>query len=490
MPVIPVAEWTPDLADLGSPGSTVVTNALPGANSYKPIGAHVSLTDATTNYPRGAIHLLDKDQNVVQYAGDETKLYELVGTSWSDISKVGGYSTATSESWDMVQWKNQVLATNWNENPQEITLSGAGPFADLTTDFRARRIAIVRDHVVVGNTFDVTDNEVPDRIRWSAFDDATDWTVSPTTGADYRDLKGGPIQRVFGGEFGVIFTETKTYRMDWVGAPVWFQISETLPEVGMIGPDSAARIGDTIYIWSNQGFLAIEAGTGFTPIGAGRVDQFALNDLDDGYLYRISAVADPKAGRIFWAYPGSGSTGGTPNKILCFDKNFNKWSIIENEVELLWRAGGIGVTLEGLDAFSTNIDTLGASLDSSQWKGDGEQLLAAFNTSNEHGFFSGSPLTATITTKEMEINAGKRTMLNAFRPLVDMGSVSAEVGTRSALADDVTYGSTLNQTSTGRMTTRSNARYHRVRMTLSGNWEDAIGVQIDQRDARAVGHRG
>jgi hypothetical protein len=81
-------------------------------------------------------------------------------------------------------------------------------------------------------------------------------------------------------------------------------------------------------------------------------------------------------------------------------------------------------------------------------------------------------------------------MLNAFRPLVDMGSVSAEVGTRSDLADDVTYGSTLNQTSTGRMTTRSNARYHRVRMTLSGNWEDAIGVQIDQRDARAVGHRG
>ena len=489
MPIIPIAEWTPDDADLGSRGSSVVTNAVPGSNSYKPFGAHVSLTNGTDDYPRGAIHLKDKDQNVIQYAGDETKLYELVSSTWTDRSLGGGYATGTEETWDMVQWKNQLLATNFSDEIQQITLGGAN-FADLTSDFRCRRIAVVRDHVVAANTFDVTDNEVPDRVRWSAFNDETDWTVSPTTGADVRDLKGGPIQRVFGGEYGVLFSETKTYRMDWVGAPQWFQINETLPEVGLLAPGAAARIGDVIYIWSNQGMLAIENGTGFRAIGAGKVDRFLQNDLDDTYLYKMSATADPTSGRVFWAYPGAGNSGGVPNKILCYDKNFNRWSIIEDEVELLWRAGGIGFTVEQLDSFSTDLDALGASLDSSQWKGDGEQLLAAFNTDNEHGFFSGSPMTATIETRETEINAGSRTMLNAFRPLVDMGSVTAQVGTRNDLADDVTYTSMLNQTSTGRITTRSNARYHRVRMTLSGEWQDAIGVQIEGRDARAIGFRG
>jgi hypothetical protein len=272
--------------------------------------------------------------------------------------------------------------------------------------------------------------------------------------------------------------------MDFVGAPQWFQFSETLPEVGVLAPGAAARIGDIIYAWTNLGFVAINQATGVTSIGAGRVDRFAFSDLDDAFLFRMTAVADPRSGRVFWAYPGAGNTDGLPNRIIVYDRNLDKWAIIHQDVELLWRAGGVGFTMDGLDAVSASLDDLEVSLDSSQWKGGATSLLAAFNSSHRHGFFDGSPMTATIDTKETEIHAGHRTHLNAFRPLVDGGSVTAQVGYRNRQSDPVVWGPVLSQSASGRFTTRVNARYHRVRLNASGNWTDLIGIQVDPRDAR------
>jgi hypothetical protein len=46
------------------------------------------------------------------------------------------------------------------------------------------------------------------------------------------------------------------------------------------------------------------------------------------------------------------------------------------------------------------------------------------------------------------------------------------------------------QQRSGRFSTRSNARYHRFRLTISGDWKDAIGAQVDREDARRAGRRG
>jgi hypothetical protein len=245
-----------------------------------------------------------------------------------------------------------------------------------------------------------------------------------------------------------------------------------------------------VYAWTNQGFLAITFGTGYEPIGAGRVDQYLFNDLDDSYRYRMSAVSDPRAGRIFWAYPGAGNDSGQPNRIVCFDKNFNKWSIIDEDVDLLWQASGIGTTLEGLDSFSSSIDDLLVSLDSSQWKGGGASLFGAFDTDFKHGFYDGSPKTATLETREVEINEGQQTTVNSYRPLVDGGSFTSCIGSRNSQTEERTYTTPRSPTSTGRVTERKNARYHTFKMDVSGEWSDVIGIQLDAKDARVSGRRG
>lgn len=488
MAVIPFGEWLPDHAPLGNPGVVTATNVFPSASGYRPVPSLEPVTSALEDRPRGAIRGRDSAGNAFEYAGDAGKLYRNVGGTWTDASRVGGYATADEERWEFVQWKNKILAVNFSDNPQQITF-GDTNFSDLTSDFRARHIAVVRDFVVAANTFDAVDDLVPSRVRWSAFNNETDWTVSPATLADYQDLKVAAVERIFGGEFGVVFQRNSVWRQSFVGAPVVFQFDEVLPGVGLIAPGAAVRDGDTIYFLSDRGFLALVNGTQAVPIGANKVDEFIRRDLNESFLARISAVAEPGGHRIWWAYPSVQSAEGIPDRILVYDKSLGRWSLIEQEVELLWVGGGTGLTLEDLDDISPSIDDLPASLDSKLWIGAAAQL-SAFNGDRRSGSFTGPNMEAVIETKEIEINAGRRTQLNAFRPLIDGGNPTAVVGWRNRQSDPVSFGPPLTQRASGRYTFRKNARYHRFRFRLSGDWQHAIGFQILPEEARRSARRG
>lgn len=494
MPVIPFIEWTPDAAALGSSGAIVVTNALPGRDGYKPFNSLSPITAALDLRPRGAEEAYDINNDSYQYVGTADSIYELDADNltWTDVTNAGGaYVTGDEEVWEFVRWENKVLATNFSDDPQQITMGGAN-FTDLTTAFKARHITVVRDFVVVGNTYDVSDGNRPNRVRWSALGDETDWTVSASTLSDFRDLTtGGPVQKILGGEIGIIVSQRAVFRMSFVGAPAVFQIDEVLPDVGAICPGSVTRLGDNVYFISEQGFVElVGGGTGVNYIGAGKVDKYFADDVDPEYLSRMSCIADPTGNRIAWAYPGAGSTAGRPNKIIIYDRTFAKWTIIEEEVELLLRSRGIGVTLDELDTIGyPDLDLMTVSLDSPLFKRAATQL-AAFDEDFKLGFFRGLLKTAVIETRESEIYSGFNTFLTAFRPLVDRGTVTAEVGTRARLSDEVEWSSSLTQSSSGKFTIRSNARYHRFRLTISGNdWTDALGVQVDPRDAKQGGGR-
>lgn len=493
MPIINFAEWTPDTSDFGSSGAITIKNALPGRIAWKPMPSLSVITGSTTARPRGAIEAEDTSLTSYQYVGDETKLYELdeAALTWTDV-KATTYSTGAEEVWEFAQWENKVLAVNWDDNPQQITM-GAANFSNLTTALKARHIAVVGDFVVMGNTYDTTDGNRPNRVRWSAQGDETDWTVSPSTQSDFRDLTtGGAIQKILGGEVGIIVSRTSVFRMTYEGAPVVFRIDEALPDVGAISGGSCARLGDNVYFLSDRGFVELTGnGTGVNYIGAGKVDNFILDDIDQNYLYRMSCISDPTSNRIAWAYPGAGNTLGRPNKIIIYDRTFAKWTLIEKEVELLLRTKGLDFTLDELDSLGyTDIDAMTVSLDSNQWQSSSTQF-SAFDSDFKLGFFRGLPMDAVLETPEIQIHEGHTARLTAFTPLVDSATVTAEVGYRNRLSDPVNYTSTLNQSSSGRFTPRVNSKFFRFRLTVSGdNWKDAIGIQLDARDAPKGERRG
>jgi len=482
--------WMPDKADMTvSEGVLRALNVIPAASGYAPWKTFNSVSSALTAYPRGAVQTRDDTDAVFQYAGDASKLYRNVSDTWTDSSKVGGYSTATGERWEFGRWKGTVIATNYADNPQTIDLGGS-TFADLTTALKFKHIAVVRDFVFAGYTNDATDGEVPWRVRWPAIGDPTDWTVSAATQADYRDLTQRKIQRIFGGEYGVIMQDESITRAQYVGTPTIFQLDETVPGLGLLAPGAAVRANDIIFFLSSKGFFQLTSGSRADPIGLNQVDDTVLADIDATYSYRITAVADPRGHRIFWGYPGQGSISGQPNKIVCYDFGRQKWSEIAQVHELLWEASSSAVTLEGLDSLYSSIDDMDISLDSPTWVG-GQRGVSMFDENYKHGFFDGAAREALIETGEFMFSADVRSKVKGFRPFVEGDDVtlSARVGSRNDVSDVVSYTEPLSKRG-GRIPCRVNARYNRFELTISGDWSKAVGVMVERKHLASGGRRG
>lgn len=493
--MIPFGEWLPDLPDHNNPGSTVATNVLPALRSYRPWPGNSVFSDALTARCRGAFFAKSADGVIHIYAGDAAVLYELTDGSFGNVSQGGGadaYLLADDETWEFTKFKEKVIAVSGvnadtaipgTNDPQIITMGGPN-FADLGgTPPQARHVATVRDFIVMGNTWDGSDGLVANRIRWSGKGNEATWAVDPATQADFEDsLNGGWVQRITGGEYGVIFMENAIYRMTYIGSPVVWQFDGVEPGRGCIAPGSVAQWGNRVFYLSADGFNAIENGTTITHIGANKVNRTFFSDYNATHFARLSASIDPNEQRVFWMYPGSGSSGGKPNKALCYDWSADRWSLGEQEAEWIFVAATTGYTMDGLDAVNTNLDLIEESLDSRVWMGGAEQV-GIFDTDNNLAFWSGATRAATVETTEFEANPGQRSMLKAVRPIVDGGATTTQTGYRDRQQDTYSWLPAATVNANGRSTQRKVARYHRVRCNLSGAFEHAEGIDIEARPA-------
>lgn len=478
---IPLGEWFPDRAPLGSPVS-VATNVIPWADGYKSFPAlSIVSNNALTAKFQGGHFARNNAATVYQYAGDATKLYVLGSAAWSDVSRLAGgaYSTAPDDWWEFIQWGETVIAVNGvNDVPQVITLGGANFAALGGSPPKARHIAIVRDFVVLGNINDGA--AYPSRVRWSGINNSTSWTVSATTQADYQDLQGegGWIQKIIGGEYGTIFQERAIWRMTYIGSPEIFQFDLIEKNRGVFAPQSVVAWGNMRFFLADDGFYQITGSSSAEPIGDGKVDRYFLNDFQVGNQHLITAIIDPVNKLVLWAYPGAGFTANTTNQILVYNWVYKKWSLITQTIEGFSRYASEGYTLESLDNLSSSIDALTTTLDSRTYTG-GAQILSAFNSSHYAGTFTGSAMAATVDTGEVELTRGGRSAVQEVRPLVDGNAASITVGTRNLVSDSVTWGSAISQNASGFCPARTNANFHRFRVTTSGSFNFIQGLKVE-----------
>lgn len=487
--IIPFGEWSPDLPAFGNQATTA-KNVIPHGKSYKKFPSLTSFSTALTAYCRGAYSSIDGDGAVSSYAGDATKLYRLVGATFSDASKVGGYMCASDSYWEFQQFGQSVIASNYDDTMQTIAIGGT-QFADLTgTPPRARHIANVRDFLVVGNTFDASDGAIPNRVRWPGIGTTTSWTVSPVTQADYQDLhgNGGWVQSIIGGvDAGYVFQERAIWRMLYVGSPIVFDFSKIEDARGALAPRGVIQVGPMIFFLADDGFYMMSGGQS-VPIGSNKVDRTFLSELDDSYLHRVTSAAFPELKVVLWSYPGSGSVDGTPSRVIMYNWVSQNWAFAELNHELIYRAMTVGTTLDDLDSISASVDSLPYSLDSKVWMG-GKLQLSGFDTDHKQGFFTGTALDATLETGEVQLNPSGRTEITEVVPLVDGGTHTVQMGTRETQAGTVSWGSASTENSSGICPVRSNSHFHRVRVNNTGDFNDAIGVDIPDEAIKPVGSR-
>ena len=487
MAKIPFSEWTPDSPDLGA-GAAEALNVFPRTDrSYGPLNGLVEYSGALDGACLGAFSAQKADDATIQnFAGDASKLYKLSATSYSDGSKTGGYTLAEGERWRFARFGSRVIAAGFG-NPLQSWDMAASPtkFADLAAAApQARHIQVVRDFVMVGNTWDATFGYVPNRVWWPEINNPTSWPTPGTQAAynaqsDYQDLpNGGWVQAILGaigGADAAIFCEGSVYRAQYEGSPNIFRFDEVERARGTPAPGSVVGNGAVAAYLAEDGFYAFN-GASSTPIGARKVDKWFWGKVDQNALDLVASTVDPINKLLIWAFP-DGNAGRLCNNLLLWNWELNRWSHGEINLEMIFSARTEGYALEGLDGVSASLDALPYSLDSRLWTG-GRLALSAFSTSHKMGFFTGDTLAATITTGEFD-GDGRRVFVTGVRPLIDGGSPTVSIGGRESLAESVIYGAATAQGVDGVCSQRVSARYARAQLqTQAGaSWTHAQGVE-------------
>lgn len=487
--MIQFGEWLPDLADYQNPGATEAKNVIPTTEGYRQFNEFSRTSGALNVYCRGAFAAQSSARVSYNYAGTGTKLYQLSDATWTDQSKASGtYSVSDRDVWEFVKFGEKIITvgginTGTPVPPQVITMGavGATEFADLGgSPPQARHIAVIKDFVVMGNLYEST-TLYPSRIRWSGVDDETTWTTDKAKQADYQDLpEGGWVQKVVGGDYGVIIQERGIVRMDYIGPPLVFSFNRVLPEFGTQAPNSVIQWGNYVFLYTQTGFKGIVNGTEPLDLSDNKITKWFAENIDLNYAWRIVGGLDRINNRLVWIFPDNNATEGTPNNGIIYDIASKKWSRFEDQLEWVYDSYGVTYTLDGLDSITTNLDNLGASLDDPVWI-SGIIGLGAFDHEHYGGRFSGDPATATIETNEQRLAEMNRTMINRIRSEIDGNgstTINLNVGTRDSQEDSVVWSGNLTMERDDNFSIRSDARYHRFRAIITNGFTRAMGITV------------
>jgi hypothetical protein len=464
-------EWMPDQPSV-SGALTDAKNVVSQAIGYGPFPAPV--TFSTSNAAEDLTSLYAAKQpngDTALFAAGLTKIYTVSGVGAITQVKTG-MTTANADRVRFTQFGKTVISTNNANKLQAWTLGTSTSFADLSaTAPIAKFITVVRDFVVCANTYESSVQQQY-RVRWSALNDETDWTENVNTQSDYQDIPdGGQIVGIRGGEFGLIFLERAIHRMSYVGTPFIFQFDNISRGKGCMVAGSIAQYQGVTFFLSDDGFYICD-GQNITAIGAEKVDRYFLDNVSDSDFGTMSAAVDPIRKLVIWNYKNvSGS-----RSLLIYNFKTQKWTYGDAGTDYLSEASTSSVTLEQLDSISASIDALTSSLDSRLFVG-GKYFLGGTLATRVMSF-TGASQTAVISTGDLDI--GANSVVTLARPIVDNGSATVAIASRTLLNQGVSFNTAVAASSENRVPLRSAGRYHRLKVTPTGaNWNNAISVDVD-----------
>jgi hypothetical protein len=459
-------EWLPD--------QPAIAGQLLEAKNVYPVSIGYAPFNSAEDYSNSASENLNSvfvgkfGDEVQLFAGSEGELYQFNSTNlnMTAVSKVGGYSG--SHYWKFAQFGKVVLATNNSQPIQAWTIGTSASFADLSASApTAKYVTVVRDFVVAANI----GSSEPQKVIWSDINDETNWVSGSTSQSDYQLIAdGGNITGITGGEIGLVFLEKAIVRMSYVGSPLFFQFDVISRGLGCFAGNSIAQYGATSFFLADDGFYQCDGNT-VTGIGVEKIDRFFFNDCDLTDLDTMSAAIDPIKKLVVWNY--ANVDGG--RSILVYNFKLNKWSRVETDTTVVGNAATSGVTLEGLAALYPSIETIPASLDDRLWVGG--KFLFAGARDDKIVTFTGSNYDSEIITSDIE--TGYNSVVSLVRPQIDNGSANISVSSRRELNDNIAFGSSVTTSEEGRANFRSAGRYHRFKVEPTGNWTNAISLDVD-----------
>ena len=466
-------EWMPDQPGI-SGALNDAKNVVSQAIGYGPLPTAATFSAAASENLTTLVAGKTPANTTKLFAAGSTKIFDVSGVgALTNVSKSGGYTpNANADRFRFTQFGNVIIGTNNSDPIQAYTLGTSTAFADLAAGAPVCKfLTVVRDFVVTAFTTE-SSTVYPSRVRWSGINDETAWGTSQVTQADFQDIPdGGPIVGIRGGEFGLVFMEKGISRMSYIGTPFIFQFDNISRGKGCIAAGSIAQTQGVTFFLSDDGFYLCD-GQQIQGIGSEKVDRWFFANADESAFDSMSAAVDPVRKLIIWNF----KTTFAQRQLIIYNFKTQKWTYGDAGADYISDASTAATTLENLDSISNSIDALPVSLDSILYMG-GKYFLGG--TQGAYVVtYNGAPATGQLITGDL--NAGGRSVVTLARPLVDNGSATVSVASRTLLNQELSFSTPVAADSENRVSLRSNGNFHRFKVVPTGsNWSTAVSLDIE-----------
>lgn len=466
----PLVGFAPDV-DPTTPGIfTDCAQVIPSESGFtaalSPVAVGIAALPAAC---RGAIVANKLDGTRRLFAGTQTKLYELAGTTWTDRSKAGSYTGSPESRWSFAQFGDTTIASNLAD-PMQASVSAA--FADIPTAPRAKIVVSASNNFVLAfNTNEGTYGASPDRWWCCAQGNQNDWVVNVSTGANTGRLVavGGPINAARTlGDYVVAYKSKAIFLGSFAGPPVawqWTLISGA--EAGAIGSESVCDIGVAHFIIGEDNFWIFD-GTRPIPIGNEVVRAWFNENCSGTYRYKTTVSYDRQLDLVYISYPSRNSIG-ICDACLVFHVGTKRWGRADSIRQAPMNFASPGVTIDGLDAYASTIDGLpDVPFDSPYWL-SGARMAAYFDGAGLLVANSGVPGASSITTGDLG-DDDSVTMLDEVRMRFTRAPATAiATGFCKQNEGEALQPGAACPINDGKFDLRQSGRFHRVRFDFTGS---------------------
>lgn len=464
--MIPLLGFQPD-SDETTPGViTDCVNFIPYHNGMEGGPSTSTPADvpalATQCLGAAVVESLSGTRRVI--AGASTKLYDLVGGVWTDVSGAV-YNAGPDARWMIAQFGNSTLAANKGD---KIQRSASGAFATIASAPKAEIIFSVGFQVMALNVNDGV--EKPDAWYCSALNDDTDWTNSLITQSATGRLVGTAGAITAGarlGEYAVAYKRKSIYLGRYVGAPsVWDWTQVPGGDAGCVGKDAITDIGGAHFFVGDDNFWFFD-GTAPRPVDNAPRQWFS--DLSSPeFRYRTKCVFDRQKSRVWIFYPSVGSD--VCDSALVYHLGSKRWGRSNRTIEAALNYVSPGVTYDTWSRMGASFDTLPNVAYDAQFWISGGQALSAFNSAHQLQFLNGPSTSSSFTTgdfgddEEVSLFHGVRLRFaQGYAP----ASASVQMLAKMNSSDAPTVGPTGTMQD-GKFDVLQSARWHRATVSFTG----------------------
>lgn len=474
--MITLLGFSPD-ADPTTPGVlTDCTNFIPYENGMEggPSAATPSDVPALAAECLGVAVVTDLSGVRRIIAGTATKLYELSGGAWDDVSRVAAYNASTDNRWSIAQFGNTTLAANKGDAIQRST-GVSIDFADIATAPTADIIFSVGSQVMALNIDDGTDK--PDGWAVCAANDETDWTPSITTLAASGRLVSSPGVVTAGarlGEFAVAYKERSIFLGRFVGAPsIWDWTPVAGGDIGCVGKEALCDIGGVHFFVSPDDICQFD---GTRPVsiaevgaqGIPQVRQWFNDNCNPSFRYRCKVVYDRQKKRVWVCFPSNSSE--TCDKALIYHVTSRRWGKKDMSVEAVLNYISSGLTYDTWSTAGSTYDGLpSVAYDSAYWL-SGAQAFSAVNTSHQLQTINSASTSSSFITGDAgdddQYSLLERIRLR-YAPGYSPSAASVQTYHKANSGDSLTTG-VSGSINDGKFDVLSEDRWHRAQISFTG----------------------